>query len=354
MIEQTRKRVNREVASVVRSLDNGPISALPGRYCRVVKAFAGRDGKRIRPVLFVLAYRGYSGPPLRDLYRAAAALELFHAFSLIHDDIVDRSATRNGRPSLHAAFGRVLPPGACGRVRGEDLAMIAGDVLFAKAVALFNSARARPARKCAALARLMDAALYTGCGEMEEMLLCCRPLAGVSLEEIYRVYDRKTAQYTFVSPLLAGAVLAGAPPRDLRALTQAGTLMGRAFQLRDDIGDLGMGLRGRGACLQDIADGRRTALLWFAYRNGGCRDRRILDSVAEKKNASVSELKRAGRIIVASGAPDFAEREIVKLLARVRRLTAGLSMRPRDRTALDRYCAALLGRPPRPPRARRP
>mgnify|MGYP000963281485 FL=1 len=137
-------------------------------------AFLRGGGKRLRPKLMLTAYEGYHGDPAADIVRAAVALELFHGFALIHDDIVDESPRRREGPSLHAALAWI-EGSRRGRADGRALAMLAGDVLFALAVRTFMSCNCEPGRKERALDEFMATAVLTGSGAFAEAALRQRP-----------------------------------------------------------------------------------------------------------------------------------------------------------------------------------
>ena len=105
--------------------------------------FVLQGGKRLRPRLCLAGYRiltgRYEAPP-RSVALASASLEVFHAFMLVHDDLIDGSVTRRDRPTLHEAVRRDLdrPDGASERKRASDLGLIAGDLLFALGMRLLG------------------------------------------------------------------------------------------------------------------------------------------------------------------------------------------------------------------------
>ena len=114
-----------------------------------IREFSLRKGKRIRPLLLILSYMGYSDKNKRissSLYRASTCIELLHNFMLIHDDIIDRSSLRRGKPTLHKLLGKTVK--ATDREKlGYDLGIIAGDIVYALAIDAFLSIKEDPERK---------------------------------------------------------------------------------------------------------------------------------------------------------------------------------------------------------------
>ena len=96
-------RVEKELSAYARSIDKVySLNKLSPILFKSIKEFILRDGKRIRPVLFCIGYLGFSKRTPRGLWRSALSLELLHDFMLVHDDIIDKSDMRRGKPSMHA------------------------------------------------------------------------------------------------------------------------------------------------------------------------------------------------------------------------------------------------------------
>src|SRR3989338_3995797 len=118
-----------------------------------IKEFILRKGKRIRPLLLVLSYRGYCLPQKsisENLYYASTCMELLHNFMLIHDDIIDCSNLRRGKPTMHRLLGRIVKTEDREKL-GYDLGIIAGDIVYALAIDAFSSIQEPSQRKEQAL-----------------------------------------------------------------------------------------------------------------------------------------------------------------------------------------------------------
>jgi geranylgeranyl diphosphate synthase type I len=182
---------------------------------------AASGGKRIRPMLCLLACAAVGGDP-ETAIPAAAGLELLHNFSLLHDDIEDNSDTRRHRPTAWTIFG--LP-----------LALNAGDSMFGLAHLAFQRLPGRGVAPATALAAL---------GIFDEM---CRSLTDgqyldmsfetrldVTVDEYFAMIDGKTAALLAASPAI-GALIGGAMPQVTGAYRRFGRALGLAFQLQDDV-----------------------------------------------------------------------------------------------------------------------
>lgn len=176
--------------------------------------FAG--GKRLRPKLVILANRVCGGSGLDGVVGAAAGVELVHAASLVHDDIIDEADLRRGTWSLHRKYG--VPE-----------ALVAGDFLFTRGFAAVGSLSSE------VVEALSEASTRLAEGEVRE--LRSGGPGSVSPEEYRAVARRKTAA-PIEGAARAGALLAGAPDGQVEALARYGREMGLAFQIRDDLLDV--------------------------------------------------------------------------------------------------------------------
>ncbi len=208
--------------------------ALIGELERLLDA----GGKRIRPVFCVWGFRAAGGGGGEPILRAAGALELFHLFALVHDDVMDESDTRRGVPSTHRRFAAEAPAGLPSAERfGRSVAVLVGDLAAVLADELLLGSGFPPDRLLPALRRY---------GRMREevavgQLLDLRGEAVESERRARAVAALKTGAYTVEGPLHIGALLAGGPPELLARLSAYARPLGEAFQLRDDAVDLGPG-----------------------------------------------------------------------------------------------------------------
>lgn len=308
-----------------------------------IKEFISRSGKRIRPLLFIVGYMGFAKKAKPGLFRTALSLELLHDFMLVHDDIIDKSSTRRGRPSMHAMLNTYL----CGRKKikfnGEDLTIVIGDVLYALALHSFLAVKEDMHRKEKAMKRLIEAALYTGSGEFIELLYGMKDMDKISKDAIYKIYDLKTANYTFASPLIIGAILAGAPARETNRLFKYGIYLGRAFQIKDDIlGLFSEEARIGKSVLTDLQEAKKTVLIWYAYRHSPKKDRQAIKRILTKEKVTKMDLLRMRNIMVVSGALEYARGEIRSLREKAWRINRALKMRKDYKEALSGYAEKIL------------
>lgn len=220
------ERVERALAEV---LDRW-LADWPSPLAATVRYAAGGGGKRFRPILCVCAYRAASGdeaPPA--VYRLACALELIHAYSLVHDDLpcMDDSELRRGRPTAH-------------RVHGAAAAAVAGAAMIPLACRVLDSAAAElglsATERAEALRELCIGAGAAGMvgGQWLDLEAEGRD---VTLAELERVHSAKTGALLAAAPALGGRA-ARAEQAVIDALASYGRSLGLAFQIADDLLDV--------------------------------------------------------------------------------------------------------------------
>ncbi|MEV0173311.1 family 2 encapsulin nanocompartment cargo protein polyprenyl transferase [Streptomyces sp. NPDC050803] len=223
ILERSRASVDPELRSA--------LDSLPGFMRRVAlyhfgwehadgTPAAGNAGKAIRPALVLTAAEALGGRPARTAaVRAAAAVELVHNFTLLHDDVMDRDTTRRHRPTAWTVFG-------------DADAILAGDALQALALRLLAE---DPHPAAAAAAARLTACVVELCeGQHADTAMeRCGP-AEVSLDEVLAMAEAKTGALLGCACAL-GALYAGATEEDVAAMDAFGREAGLAFQLIDDV-----------------------------------------------------------------------------------------------------------------------
>ena len=344
MFAEIKSKIDRELLKFIRDIDNSySLSSISPLIFKSIKDFMLRDGKRVRPILFVVGYLGFARKPAAGLYTSALSIELLHDFMLVHDDIIDKADTRRSRPSMHKMLDNYLKGFKDIKFTGEDLSIVVGDIMYALAIRAFLSIRENMERKERALKKFIEAAIYTGSGEFLELVSSVTDIAKISRESIYKVYDYKTAYYTFASPLATGAILAGADRKQVNILSDYGLHLGRAFQIKDDI--LGMFSEenkiGK-SCLTDLREAKKTLLIWHAYNNASKENKSIIRRILSKKNVTSDDLLVMRKTIVESESLIYAQKEIASLLKKSRSIISSSGMKPQYKTFLHNYAQEIL------------
>ncbi|WP_062295411.1 polyprenyl synthetase family protein [Demequina maris] len=285
-------------------------------------AASSEGGKAFRGRLLLAAFDGCGGSDREAALELAAALELFQTAALLHDDVLDGSDTRRGRPAAHKVFeAQHRDAGWHGDAAayGRAGAILAGDVAL---VAAQRGATLAARRVGDVVADLFDemAALVTA-GQHLDMRVAVSPVDALpGLERDIRTIMRsKTASYTAEFPLALGAAAAGASAATVSSLREAGLPLGAAFQLRDDVlGLTGTPERTGKPVGDDLREGKRTLLVWHAVTAGDDAQRAAVLGVLGRADASADEIRAAIDAITASGALAAVEEQIAREAARAR------------------------------------
>ncbi len=285
--------------------------------------FVLRPGKRIRPLLFLLAERVFTpeaakpaASEKRDLLAAAVSLELLHAFILIHDDIIDRSETRRGLPTLHRAIEGRLPSFTDRHRAGANLALVLGDVLFALAQkSLLESTVAPPATLARLGTLLLGCMVETGFGEAADILYGTRDVAKVGTADIEQMYLLKTTRYTIECPLAMAAVLHGVDADGLETLARVARPAGLAFQVQNDLTEFARFEHSDAEVPADILEGKKTLLMRTAFDLLNETDRGMLQLCFTACGPSEGTVSRVRDLIAKSGAVRVLGRRMDELFA---------------------------------------
>jgi geranylgeranyl diphosphate synthase type I len=291
-----------------------------------VRDFAA-GSKRLRPVF---CYCGWAaaggGTDDSAVIRVGAGLELLHCFALIHDDVVDGSAVRRGRPAVHRLLARGYREDSAERF-GVNAATLLGDLCFTWADRLLDDPGDRRGADSArwATVRSMVHAMRTELC-VGQYLDLAGATAADPLAHAWSTIRHKTAGYTIDHPLRIGAALAGAGEPLLRACEAYGRPLGEAFQLRDDL--LGVfgdpAVTGKSA-LDDFREGKTTVLMALTRRRATPGERAVLAELHGNAGLDEPGADRLRAIIRRTG----ADTEVAELIGeRVRRCRAVLERGP--------------------------
>ena len=331
MIENAKKQIDKSLAAFMDRIKRDYKLHLvnPVLY-ESIREFALRKGKRIRPLLLVLSYKGYCSPKKKDfasLYQASTCIELLHNFMLIHDDIIDRSNLRRGKPTLHRLLGRIVKTEDREKL-GYDLGIIAGDIVYALAIDAFLAIDEAPRRKERALKYFIQTAAFTAMGEFIDTLHGAQKVSRVKENDVFLNYTLKTARYTFDCPLVVGAILAGAGENDIRKLSQLGVLVGQAFQIQDDIIGIFDSQKNIGkSILSDLAESKKTLLVCHAYQTLRGQARKRFLTHFNKPRKTYRDLVAIRKIFLETGSLRYSLEEIEKRVNKTLNILDTLKMR---------------------------
>jgi len=253
---------------------------------QVAEYIIGGGGKRLRPALVLLSAGalGYRGTAHHTL---AAVVEFIHTATLLHDDVVDESALRRGRPTANSLFGNAA-------------SVLVGDFVYSRAFQMMVNVD-----DMRVLRVLADATNVIAEGEVLQLMNCRN--ADIDETSYLQVIRYKTAKLFEASSRL-GAVLAGAPPAVEEAMAAYGSHLGTAFQLIDDAldysGDAGVIGKNVG---DDLAEGKPTLPLIRVIRHGSAEEAALVR--AALVSGGLDDLDRVLAAIRRSGALEYTRRQ---------------------------------------------
>jgi geranylgeranyl diphosphate synthase, type I len=329
-LDSYRARVeDRLEAFLVEKASAAQSRGLPTLGTDELRAFLAAGGKRIRPLLCMCGWHAAEGgPESGTLVSAGAALEMFHAFALIHDDVMDRSETRRGQPTVHRCLAAEFAT-TRSRAEAEQLgtaaAILIGDIALTWSDELLHTVGLPPDRVAAVLSLIHEMRTEVMYGQYLDLVGAA--LAEASVDLPLTVIRYKTAKYTVERPLQLGAVLAGANQRLLDGLSAFAIPLGEAFQLRDDLlgifGDPGETGKSR---LDDLREGKHTVLVALALAAADKQQEEDVRATLGNQNVTEGDAMRVREIMTATGA-----------VARVEQM-----IEERFRQAMDALAAAVL------------
>ncbi|MCR4399451.1 MAG: polyprenyl synthetase family protein, partial [Syntrophomonadaceae bacterium] len=259
-------------------------------------------GKRLRPAFALLAGSFYADS-LEPLIPMAVALELVHMATLVHDDVIDNSLLRRGRPTVKARWG-------------NRVSIFAGSYIFARSLGLVAGYR-----RSDIVDIMADASMRICEGEIIQMMSCHDVTQG--MRDYLRRIERKTALLMSLSCRMGG-LLSGAPPEQVKAMTRFGYYLGMAFQITDDILDYVADEEVLGKPVgSDIRQGIITLPALYALHQSGYR--RELSAMISSPQRCREEAERIVQLVVESGGVEFA---YDVALAYVRKAEARLALLP--------------------------
>ncbi len=294
-------------------------------YAPIAYSLSG-GGKRLRPMLVLLAHAVFADN-VQQALPAAGAVEVFHNFTLLHDDIMDNAAIRRGKPTVFAKWG-------------QNVAILSGDAMLIYAYRLLCGL---PADKLPqVLATFDDMALEVCEGQQYDMDF--EKKQKVSVVEYMHMIELKTSAL-LAGSVLIGALLGGASENDCRKLRRFAIELGLAFQLQDDLLDsygderLGKAIGG------DILEGKKTYLMVTAMSRADEATRNELRSLlADSKMPAERKIAAVKAIYDRLDVPHLTEQQIELRFERALAQLETLSADPARTAPLREFAAGLMGR----------
>ena len=296
-------------------------------------------GKNLRPSLTLAAYLGLGGEEDEAIMPVAAAMEMLHLAMLIHDDVLDHDEVRRGK--LNVAGTRRAELARSGLAPAQvdahvlAAALLGGDLALASAYDLISRAPLPAHHRLACLDLITRAIRTTIAGELLDMV---GDLIDPAEANSLLVAELKTATYSCVVPLRAGAQLAGGDPTMVGHLERLGASLGLSFQLVDD--DLGVfgdpAITGK-SVLSDLRAGKRTELMRLGFHQADAAGKALLQASVGNPELDEEGAAKVREVLITSGARDRALKVARQHARTARRIAA-----ERIPSPLSGYLMALI------------
>lgn len=274
------------------------------KLVKYIKLFqeASKGGKRLRGVLVKLGYEIGDHNFKEEVFKVAVAFEIVQTAILSHDDIIDQSSLRRGKPTIYKKLG--------GDHYAISQTIALGDAAFFLANRLITESNFTADRKNKALNYFNEMMLRTCLGEMLDVEV---PLQkDIKDQEVLIISKFKTAWYTVIGPLSVGAILSGADDK-LPKIEEFGKNLGIAFQIQDDLlGVFGSSEQTGKSITSDLEEGKATFLISYAQKRANTKQREYLLKYYGRKNLTKEQAEKIREIFIESGALDFCKKKCIK------------------------------------------
>lgn len=252
-------------------------------------------GKRLRPCMAMIACEAVKGDITRVI-PLSLSLELIHNFTLVHDDIIDKSKLRRNIPTVHIKFG-------------EPVAIIAGDLLFTKAFEAMHDIQGDLSVFKNVEYGLIDCIREICEGQQLDIEFEQRQI--VTEDEYLEMILKKTA-VIFMYAAEAGAILGGGTKEQSQALNEYGKNLGLAFQIHDDYLDMSSNEKTLGKDIgNDIRNGKKTLIAVHSLNNAKGEDKKLLEIIFGNKNATEQQIKQAYNLFNKTGSIEHAKQTAI-------------------------------------------
>ena len=287
-------------------------------------------GKRIRPRLCLLTYSLFKNDMPDEVLGPAAALEVFHSFTLIHDDIMDKADVRRGVPTVYRKWD-------------ENTAILSGDVMSIESYKLIAKA---PATVLPQALNLFSTTAAQVC-EGQQYDMDFENLESVPMQDYLKMIGLKTAVLIACSAKM-GALIAGASEKECDLLYRYGYDLGLAFQIADDWLDTYSDPKVFGKAIGgDILNNKKSWLMTKAFEKIGDRRAELLDAMAmpiETEEQKAAKIEKVIGIYDSLNIGEEAKEEIKRLHGQALDNIAALNLDPQGAVSLENYAKKLIGR----------
>ncbi|MBE6251776.1 MAG: polyprenyl synthetase family protein [Bacteroidales bacterium] len=318
-------------AAITDLFENLTFTAEPAGLYDPLRYMIKIGGKRIRPRLCLTAYALYKDEFKEEVLTPAAAIEVFHSFTLIHDDIMDKADVRRGVPTVYRKWD-------------ENTAILSGDVMSIESYRMIAKA---PAEALGQVLELFSKTAAQVC-EGQQYDMDFEDLPSVPMEDYMKMIGLKTAVLIACAAKM-GALIAGAPASDCDLLYRYGYDLGLAFQVADDWLDTYGDVKVFGKVIGgDILNNKKSWLMTRAFEKASAEVReQLLEAMkmpVETEEQKAMKISTVKDIYARLGLEEEAKQEITRLHGQALGYVSALNLAPEAEVLLKDYASKLIGR----------
>jgi geranylgeranyl diphosphate synthase type I len=347
-----RIRIQRELASflVEQTEYLGEIGSELIPVAEAINAFLMNGGKRLRPLFAYCGYLAAGGEDDDSVITAVASLELLQACALIHDDLIDASDTRRGKPSIHRRFEAIHKSeelSGSAKAYGAAAAILLGDLSLVWSDQILHRSGVPGAALIRSLSVLDEMRVELMAGQFLDIHE--QALATTSVARSLKIARFKSAKYTIERPMHFGAALAISDPQKKEVFTdiysEYGLPLGEAFQLRDDLlGVFGDPLTTGKPAGDDLREGKRTVLMAMTNDRADAKQESVIAKYFGDPHLDNVGIEALRTVIVDTGAHQHVEDLIEKLFLTALDALNRTELEPAAHALLDELAAIAIGR----------
>ncbi|BCX13988.1 MAG: geranylgeranyl pyrophosphate synthase [Candidatus Dojkabacteria bacterium] len=317
MLAEFKKKLDSFLEQYFRNGFSGQESELSVDYNSSIAQFILNGGKRLRPALFYYTYVFLNDHESNDIFELSIFLEFIQAFLLIHDDIIDASELRRGKPTVHVVYEKLaLSKGYPDPKRyGEMVALLVGNIAYQYINKIIIDSNLSIENKLALIRLCSQKIEEVLVGQIEDFNLSL--IENFTEEDIKKVQQDKTVTYSFELPIEAAIVLSQNTGQEtIESLRKIAQYTGLAFQIQDDVlGLFGDEEKTGKSIYTDLIEGKKTYLIWDTLKSASYSEKEFVLKNIGNKNSSIEELEKVRSIIKKSGALEKSKsNDAVKIL----------------------------------------
>jgi geranylgeranyl diphosphate synthase, type I len=283
-----------------------------------------RGGKRIRPLATIFAYKCFKND--EKIIDASIFIELIQAYLLIHDDIMDKSDLRRGKETMHKIYEKEY-----GEHFGKSIAILAGNLCASYSYESILESSFNDKNKLEAIKYINWIIERENYGQALDILPGFKNLKE---EDVMKIYELKTATYTFQGPIYIGSILANASSDKIKNLQEYSYNLGIAFQIQDDLNGIFSETDKLGKPNSDIKEGKKTLIIAKTLELCSPKEREFILKEYGNEKISDESVEKIKEIIKKCGSYDYCRNKLNELTENAKKLIINVELQKEGKDSL--------------------